>query len=242
MKNVRIFVGAVVGLLAIGASTFALRRYEPRRSQEHAHDLGRSRSNIELHVPRFAGGIAFDGELDEPAWTTTVARTGAFVDSAGRPGKPYSDARFMWGNGFLYLALYAADEDVQASPDSRPQSLAPADDRFHFEVTVNGKRFVFEVNPAGVVDARAFSKGVPDATWRSDLKVGHDLDGTLNDSTDDDEEWVLEMGIPLTSIGLQGVPNERMEFLVRRCDTPHRGPRMCNGWGDDGQSAVLVLE
>src|SRR5690349_15978093 len=65
-------------------------------------------------VPQVAAPLALDGELDEVAWRSP-ARTGAFVDAHGAQAAPYSDARFLRDDHALYLALYAADEDVEPS-------------------------------------------------------------------------------------------------------------------------------
>jgi hypothetical protein len=73
----------------------------------------------------------------------------------------------------------------------------------------------------------------------SGAKVGHDLDGTPNDPRDDDEEWVIEMVTPFASIGLRGVPGERIGFSARRCGAPKGATRRCAAWGEPGGEIVL---
>ena len=63
--------------------------------------MNRFRPNLVL------SGLDPNGEdqLDEIAFTT----------ADGRAAHPYSDARFVHGNGQLFVVLYAADEDIRAT-------------------------------------------------------------------------------------------------------------------------------
>jgi hypothetical protein len=160
-----------------------------------------------LRLPRIELPLKMDGELDDAFWQAKVARTGPFADGKGAPGRPYSDAWLAWGKGKLVLALYAADEDIRSSGASR--------DAFH--VVVGDK--AFDVGPAG--DA-------PNAPGGTDIAREHD--GTLDDSANDDEEWVTELTIPLAALGLRGEPGEATDFAVSRCDTPKGGLFACGAW------------
>src|SRR5262245_39947242 len=78
----------------------------------------RSTPTQELRVPRSHGAIVLDGDLGDSAWKERVARTGAFLSANGGSARPYSDARLLWGDNQLYVALYAADEDIRGESDS----------------------------------------------------------------------------------------------------------------------------
>ncbi len=136
--------------------------------------------------------VVCDGHLDEPAWRGAV-RTGPFRDPAtGAPAAPYSDARFVVTRDAIYAGLYAADEDVRS------------DDAFELELGASGARRV-RLGPR--------DRG-PD--------VGLDLDGTLDDPRDLDEEWIVEARLPRA-----GLPPGDLPVVVRRCDTPKDGVRRC---------------
>src|SRR5262249_7403100 len=60
------------------------------------------------------------------------------------------------------------------------------------------------------------------------LLVGADADGTIDDSTDEDEEWVVEAGFPLKALPIAN--DGTVEVEVSRCDTPHDGVRRCGAW------------
>jgi hypothetical protein len=69
-----------------------------------------------LVIPQVAAPIRCDGELDEVAWRSP-ARTGPFTDAKGDSAAPYSEARLLRDDRFVYLALYAADEDIRSTDE-----------------------------------------------------------------------------------------------------------------------------
>lgn len=200
------------------------------------------RAEIELRVPHLKGTITLDGDLDDHGWMGPIARTGAFLGADGTPARPYSDARVTWGDGHLYLALYAADEDVRDAKRA-PDGPTWLDDSFHLVFTRGGTVSVIDISATGVVtDARRSGGGALDFSWQSGLHVSTELDGTMNDSADDDEEWSLEIALPLESLGLRGQRGERIGLSIRRCDKPKSAPRSCGSWGEGEPTGVLVLD
>ena len=77
---------------------------------------------VEARVPHATGMISLDGDTDDPGWKGPTLRTGAFVGRDGAAVHPHSEARVVWGDGFLYMNLYAADEDIQVR--GRPPTLS----------------------------------------------------------------------------------------------------------------------
>jgi hypothetical protein len=201
-------------------------------------------AGVEIAVPRASSTVTPDGELDEAVWTTRAARSGAFVDGAGRVARPYAEARFAWhpGERALYVALYAADEDVRARPDAKSDDPLWTHDAFRIVFAKDGAERALDVSPFGVVtDAKREAGGAWDYRWTAGARAGHDLDGTPNDPSDDDEEWIVEMAIPLAALGLDATTGARTSVAVRRCDTPKSGARACASFGE-GTAATLVLE
>ena len=97
---------------------------------------------------------------------------------------------------YVYLTIYCADEDLRAT-DAVHVGLGAAS---------------FDAHPTGALD------GAPPGT-----KVGADVDGTLNDPKDDDEEWVLEVAVPRAAIG----PDPTPALTARRCDALKDGTVRC---------------
>ena len=155
-----------------------------------------------LVLPQVAKEIVCDGELDELAWRTP-ARTGAFVDRAGEQVAPYSDARFLRDDHALYLALYAADEDIRSTDEFVVDlSSSRGSRRLHFSA-----------------DGKAPLAGA---------KVAVDVDGTVDESSNDDEEWVIEAAIPLAAVpfGSDG----SVTIKVSRCDVGKDHVTRCGTW------------
>jgi hypothetical protein len=201
----------------------------------HAGKYGRD----VLHVPHIPGSITLDGDTDDPGWTRPPgpARTGAFTLDTGAESRPYSDTRALWGDGHLYMALYAADEDIRTRVD-KPDGPVWLDDSFRLVFSREGTDYAIEVSPKGIVtDALRKGGGAWDYSWSSGVHVSPELDGTVNQPSDMDEEWVIEMALPFESLGMKGESGETVDLAIKRCDTPKNSPRVCAGW--EGR---LVLE
>jgi len=194
-----------------------------------------------LAVPHLTSAIVLDGDQDDPGWRGEVARTGPFLGPDGAEARPMSQVRAVWGDGHLYLSLYAADEDLRAS--ERPADSPPgADDSFHLTFTRGATEWDFDVSVTGVItDGVRSHGGAIDFRWDSGAHVSVERDGTLDDPRDDDEEWLLELAIPLDALGLDGGAGSWVGFAVERCDTLKSGAHVCAAWGGRGEG-VLELE
>ncbi len=146
---------------------------------ERASELPGAPAPIYLQVPHVHEAFHPEGKADEPFWTRRAARTGAFVDVSGRPARPFAEAHFAWDATGLRVALYAADSDITTGDVFR-LSLAT--------LAAGSKEATVALTPTAT---RGFGAG----------KVGVDLDGTWNDPSDDDEEWVVEVAIPWAALG-----------------------------------------
>src|SRR5665213_325220 len=104
-----------------------------------------------LGVPHVQGSITLDGDSDDTGWRGPTARTHSFVAADGlTPVHPDTEARLVWGDGFLYLNLYAADEDIHAL-GTKPDGIAAGDDVFHLVFTDRDHVRSIDVSPLGVI-------------------------------------------------------------------------------------------
>lgn len=238
---------AVLGVIgALAAIGFGVRRARGTASRPLPRA---SDDEIELVVPHVQGSISLDGDLDDSGWLGPIAHTGAFVDKDGASAKPYSEARVTWGDGVLYLSFYAADEDIRASV-SQADGEVWRDDSFHFVFDDGKNERIFDASvnavlrdgtrPSIIFDKNSH-RPPTDFSWQSGAFVSRELDGTINDARDDDEEWALEIALPLESIGLKGQVGERVRFAAHRCDITKNGQHVCSSWGER-TPAVLVLQ
>lgn len=188
----------------------------------------------ELEVPRTTGEIKCDGELNEKDWSRSL-RTGGFAES-GEVARPFSEARFLRDEHMLYVALYAADQDIRPASAAHDGPVWTGDS---VSIRVLAPTHVtIDVSASGVItDAQS---GPPaDPSWESGAVAGVEMDGTASDDSDEDEEWVAEIGIPISSL-CGGASCRSVALQVSRCDTPRSGKRTCTSWG--GASTHLVLD
>jgi hypothetical protein len=236
----------VVALLGVAALAGCQRAERAEHTSEApAAARASSRASAVLRVPRASGPIKIDGEVDEADWTT-AGRTGAFADPAGAEARPYSDARFLWDEESLYVTLYAADDDLRARVTAHDGPVW-IDDAFSLHLTPDADAsptYLFDVSAAGVtMDARRARGGREDASWESGLRVAVDRDGTLNDPSDEDEEWVVEAAIPLRALGVTPAAGARLFVEISRCDTPRgTASRRCAAFGNARDRRAIELE
>jgi hypothetical protein len=196
-----------------------------------------------LRVPRTAGPVDINGKPWEDTWAT-AALTGQFPERGGvKPGLPYSEARVAWDDENLYLMLYAADEDVRATPKGHDIPLH-GEDSFHVVLTLPTRTVELDVSAAGVLtDALLGADGGSDLSFESGLRFAVDLDGSLNESAgEDDEEWVVEAALPWERLGVKPLRGMRLRVELARCDTPRGSVRRCSAWGEGKGPTDGVVE
>ncbi len=198
-----------------------------------------------LVVPHVGGPVKIDAELEGKAlWEADTGATGNFKVAGGRGMVPYTEAKARWGSGKLYLMLYAGDLDLEGTVRARDGAV-DGDDAFRLEFGTGNDLRVIWVSVLGTLaDARcrpAPGGRTCDARWNSHAQVAVDRDGTLNKIGDNDEEWVVEMAIPLADLGFANArPGTRIPFAVSRCEVGHGRQHDCGGWGT-ARPAALTL-
>jgi hypothetical protein len=147
-------------------------------------------------VPHTTGPIKIDGEWDEPDWSKTALR-GQFLGDDGQLSRPTSEIRLLADGSDVLVGLYAADDDIK-STDAFDVALG----ELQLHVTATG----------------ALTPAVPGA------RVAVDRDGTLDDPSNFDEEWLIELAIPRTAV------QARFDVAASRCDVPKNGTKRCGAW------------
>jgi hypothetical protein len=244
----RFMVAAVLIVSVLAIARWVRARSAERESRRALLPTG-DRA-LELFVPHAQGAVVLDGDQDDPGWRGETGRTGAFVSSDGvTAARPYSQGRFVWGDGYLYVSLYAADQDIRARHETADGPVW-LDDSFHMVFSDGSTEHSFDLSPLGTLTdgERKADAGPPgarrpfDYRWNSGAHVSHELDGTPNNPADEDEEWLIEMAIPFEALGMKGEPGERIGLQMKRCDVLKSGQRLCGTWGGDNQRGVLILK
>jgi hypothetical protein len=191
---------------------------------------------LTLHVPHIKGPVVIDAQLEKKkTWEADTGNTRNLKDAAGQGMVPYSEAKLRWGDGMLYLMLYAGDLDLEGAVTERDGPVEK-DDAFHLEFGAGKEVRTVSVSVLGTVaDALCTDVGGNrscNKKWQSHARVAVDRDGTLNKIGDNDEEWVVEMRIPLSALGIaRAGSGAHIPFSVRRCEVGHDGPHACGSWG-----------
>jgi hypothetical protein len=138
-------------------------------------------------VQATTGPIVLDGEWLETDWDLRTTQL-VFTGDDGQQARPYSEIRFLRDATSLYVGMYAADEDIEATD--------------FFQVTIG--TLDLRVDPRGRVTASA-----------SGLAAVSEVEGTVDAPGDYDEEWVVEMSVPLALMSLGPTPTT---MRASRCD------------------------
>jgi hypothetical protein len=198
-----------------------------------------------LHVPHVGAPIRINAETaGKTAWNADAGVTRNFKDGAGRGMVPFTEAKVRWGDGVLYLLLYAGDLDLEGHIRRRDGAVE-SDDAFHLEFGRGNEVRVISVSVLGTVaDALCTTSGAGrrcDSSWQAGARVAVDRDGTLNKIGDNDEEWVIEMAVPLARLGFKrGEAGLRIPFSIRRCEIGHEGRHACGSWGVEPPGELVL--
>ncbi|HLK39397.1 MAG TPA: hypothetical protein VKU41_21710 [Polyangiaceae bacterium] len=213
-----VYSGWAAGLLLVGCAH---------------HPSPAERGGPALAVPSAAARVDVDGDANDPAWTGSPgpARTGPFAAASGAPAVPHTEARFVWAREGLYVLLYAADDDVHARHDGV--------DSFRLSFTRGGDEFSIDVSAAGErTERRRRSDGALDGAWQSGARIASEVEGTVDDPGDEDEEWVVEMAVPFATLGMRGERGEAVGLSVSRHEVARGRPDSWSAW----ERHRLVLE
>ncbi|UZR99875.1 carbohydrate-binding family 9-like protein [Chondrinema litorale] len=152
------------------------------------------------------GSLNIDGKLDESSWQD-VEWSKAFVDIEGdKKPKPYFETKvkMLWDDEYLYIAAQLEETDVWATYDKRDMVIFHEND---FEVFIDPdgdthEYYEFEINALGTFWDLMLVKPYRDGGYGLNawdikgLKKGVFVDGTLNDGTDKDKSWTVELAFP----------------------------------------------
>ncbi|MDR3689306.1 MAG: carbohydrate-binding family 9-like protein [Fimbriimonas sp.] len=152
-----------------------------------------------------------NGRLDKSPWTE-AAWTDYFVDIEGdaKPAPRFKTrAKMLWNDEFLFVGAELEEPHVWATLTER-DSVIFHDPDFEIFIDPNGDNQLyaeFEMNALNTVWdlllIKAYRDGGPAVTgWDiHGLKSAVHVDGTLNDPTDTDRGWSVEVAFPWHALG-----------------------------------------
>jgi hypothetical protein len=170
-------------------------------------------TNPKTYSARFtAKPPLIDGDISDQAWET-APWTDQFIDIEGdeKPLPAYGTrARMLWDDSFLYIAAELQEPHVWANLTKRDQIiyhdndfevfLDPDNNTHHyFEIEVNALNTILDLFiPKPYRDGGAVLMSWDAAGLRSKVKVN----GTLNNSSDKDQSWTVEMAVPFKAVSM----------------------------------------
>ena len=157
---------------------------------------------------RASGPVTVDGKADDPAWQRAEPVDFLFPWSRiGEGDRAQSTvARMLWDDDNLYI-IYVCDDPYLDSEVTEHDGPVYEEDAVEIFATPNpddlSAYFGYEMNitPA-LLDYIAFEAGehstkVIQFPWESEgVQLATTYDGTLNDHSDIDRGWILEIAIP----------------------------------------------
>ncbi|EGJ71820.1 hypothetical protein Bcop_1628 [Bacteroides coprosuis DSM 18011] len=161
---------------------------------------------------RVAENLKIDGKLQEASWKQTIP-TDNFVDIQGDSfPTPSQDTyvKMLWDDDYFYVGAVLQEENIVAHLSQRDTIIYYDND---FEVFINPdgsglNYFEIENNAKGVIFDLMLNKAYRSGgkflvQWDCPgLKLAVHREGTLNDSSDKDKLWSVEMAIPHQAITL----------------------------------------
>ncbi|MBD8491132.1 carbohydrate-binding family 9-like protein [Echinicola sp. CAU 1574] len=162
------------------------------------------------------GPLEMDGKLQEEDWQA-AEWSDLFVDIEGdkKPAPLYdTKLKMLWDDKNLYIAVWMEEPDLWATYTKRESVIFHENDIEVF-IDPDGDThhyYELEINALGtewdlMMTQPYRNGGSPINGWNiNGFKKGIQLNGTINDPSDKDQSWVVEMAIPFEALSQRG-PN-----------------------------------
>lgn len=157
-----------------------------------------------LIVTKASEKITIDGRLDK-AWKN-ASITNDFIDIEGEKEVKYTTSvRLLWDEQNLYVFAELEEPHIWGDIKNRDEIIYYNND-FEVFIDPSGKGEVYgeiEINALNTVWDLLLNRpyrtgGFANFHWNLDeLKTAVRIDGTLNDPSDEDQKWTVEMAIPM---------------------------------------------
>ncbi|MDR1552229.1 MAG: carbohydrate-binding family 9-like protein [Prevotellaceae bacterium] len=152
--------------------------------------------------------IKIDGYFDESAWEKTEW-IDDFEDIRGGGFPEYkTQVKMLWDDDFLYLAIKFEDPHICAFITENEKQIY-LDNAFELFIDPDGDAhdyYEFEINAAGAtwdlqMDKPYSRGGNFNSNWTIDnIRKAIFLNGTLNNPTDIDSFWTIELAMPFAAL------------------------------------------
>mgnify|MGYP003665940860 CR=1 FL=1 len=173
-------------------------------------------------LPQAKGYVAYkvsqkpiiDGKLEESNWLA-ANWSSPFMDIQGTDfpiPNQLTQMKMLWDENFLYIGILLKEKNIWATYSERESVIFHENDIEIF-IDPDGDThnyYEIEVNALGTLWDLLLTKpykngGSPINGWNiNDFEYAIHLDGTINDPSDVDDHWSIEMAIPWKSLSQSG--------------------------------------
>jgi hypothetical protein len=166
--------------------------------------------------------MAIDAKLQEPAWQWAVPII-LTDDSLSSQDPRRTDNQVMvktlWDMENLYIAYRVWDHDLRAKVTRRDGPGLSRDDIVEFLIDPHNKKdscwgpedIIYHINLLGATkDDRGTEDCKSDATWNGNARFTVQVSGSINDSTDVDTGYTVEVAVPWTELGITPSADTRL--------------------------------
>lgn len=187
--------------------------------------IGLSIINLAVYaqdIPQAKGYVAYkvsqkpiiDGKLEESNWLA-ANWSSPFMDIQGTDfpmPNQLTQMKMLWDENFLYIGILLKEKNIWATYTERESVIFHENDIEIF-IDPDGDThnyYEIEVNALGTLWDLLLTKpykngGRPINGWNiNDFEYAIHLDGTINDPSDVDDHWSIEMAIPWKSLSQSG--------------------------------------
>ena len=186
--------------------------------------------------PRSATAPNLDGTLTDPAWEAAPWTTDFVPIHDGPAPRFRTRAKLMYDDQYLYVGGLLEEPHIWSTMTEKNSKLFH-ENNFELFLDPDGdglNYYEFEINPLGTIWELTLPKpyvdgGLPiDPTNLPGLRTAIHVDGTVNDPSDTDTAWSVELALPWADLapyneGRATPPNPGDEWRMNlmRCEWPH---------------------
>ncbi|RMH43064.1 MAG: hypothetical protein D6689_06240 [Deltaproteobacteria bacterium] len=156
-------------------------------------------------IRRARGPIEIDGKPDDAAWAAAPWSPDFAPTIGGEPLRDRTRAKLLWDDQHLYAFVEVTDRDVFSEFRDRDGTLWKADVvEWFIDADGNRRGYVeLQVNPHNAHFDAWFAKTRregSDVAWNAGMRSAVRVRGTVDDRSDVDEGWDVEVAIPLVAV------------------------------------------
>jgi len=163
-----------------------------------------------IQIPRATEAINCDGIINEPAWQQAVVFEGVYqFNDPKYLNEPRTTWRMLWDDKYLYIAYECQDNDIVAPTMKRDGPVYSHDcieafimpsihTAVYWEIIVSPSGSIFDGLHAKQLNLWGFANRA-DRDMQG-LQVGINVDGTIDDSSDQDKQYTIELAVPFDQL------------------------------------------